>query len=259
VFGDSAVVERVAAQITEAGRLRAARVHPVAVLSALKTYAQGRGERGRHAWKPVAKLVDALDAAFYASFDGVEPTGRRWLLALDVSGSMDCGQIAGVPGLTPRAASAAMALVTAATETNHRIVAFTSSGSGRAIGGQWGGTSGLTPVALSPRQRLDDVVKQVRALPMGGTDCSLPMQWALEHRVAVDAFVVYTDSETWHSEIHPVQALRAYRERMGIAARLIVVGMLANAFSIADPDDAGMLDVVGFDTATPQLIGDFAR
>jgi 60 kDa SS-A/Ro ribonucleoprotein len=45
---------------------------------------------------------------------------------------------------------------------------------------------------------------------------------------------------------------------MGISAvKLIVVGMMANGFSIADPDDGGMLDVVGFDTATPQLIGDF--
>jgi 60 kDa SS-A/Ro ribonucleoprotein len=38
-----------------------------------------------------------------------------------------------------------------------------------------------------------------------------------------------------------------------------VVGMVANEFSIADPEDAGQLDVVGFDTATPQLISEFAR
>ena len=35
--------------------------------------------------------------------------------------------------------------------------------------------------------------------------------------------------------------------------------MLADEFSIADPNDPGMLDVVGFDTATPQLVSDFAR
>ena len=44
---------------------------------------------------------------------------------------------------------------------------------------------------------------------------------------------------------------------MGIAAKLVVVGMVANVFSIADPQDAGMLDVVGFDTAVPSLIHDF--
>jgi hypothetical protein len=30
--------------------------------------------------------VDALDGAFYAAFDNVEPAGARLLLALDVSG-----------------------------------------------------------------------------------------------------------------------------------------------------------------------------
>lgn len=259
VLAERETVLRVAEQIADKERLRAARVHPIAVLSALKTYAGGQGERSQNSWQPITKIVDALDAAFYAAFRSVEPTGRRWLLALDVSGSMDGGRIAGTPGLTPRVASAAMALVTAATEKKHQVVAFTSSGSGHAIGGQWGGMSALTPLDISPRQRLDDVVKKVSALPMGGTDCALPMQWALKNRVEADAFVVYTDSETWAGKVHPVQALREYRDRMGIPAKLIVVGMVANAFTIADPNDAGMLDVIGFDTATPQLISDFAR
>ena len=38
------------------------------------------------------EIVDALDAAFYTSFANVEPTGKRLLLALDVSGSMEGGR-----------------------------------------------------------------------------------------------------------------------------------------------------------------------
>jgi 60 kDa SS-A/Ro ribonucleoprotein len=34
--------------------------------------------------------------------------------------------------------------------------------------------------------------------------------------------------------------------------------MTATGFSIADPSDAGMVDVVGFDSATPGLLGWFA-
>jgi 60 kDa SS-A/Ro ribonucleoprotein len=75
----------------------------------------------------------------------------------------------------------------------------------------------------------------------------------------VDVFVVLTDSETWAGAIHPCQALAEYRQALGIGARLIVCGMVSNGFTIADPDDAGMLDVVGFDTATPALMADFAR
>ena len=38
---------------------------------------------------------------------------------------------------------------------------------------------------------------------------------------------------------------------------MVVVAMASNGFSIADPDDAGMLDVVGFDTATPGVLAEF--
>ena len=76
--------------------------------------------------------------------------------------------------------------------------------------------------------------------------------------VQVHSLVVYTDSETWAGDTHPAQALRRYRERTGIDAKLTVVGMASNGFSIADPNDEGMPDVVGLDTAAPQLMADFA-
>ncbi len=235
---------RVVAQLGDGARIRRARVHPIAILAALKTYAQGKGERGKSTWEPVQQVVDALDAAFYTAFQNVEPTGKRWLLGLDVSGSMGGGQVAGIPGLTPRVAAAAMALVTAAIEKEYTMLGFCHE---------------LVRLSISPRQRLDTVVKATGGLPFGGTDCALPMLWATKHRVPVDAFAIYTDSETWFGKIHPVQALDEYRQRMGIPARLVVVGMVSNGFTIADPNDGGMLDVVGFDTATPQLIADFAR
>ncbi len=193
----------------------------------------------------VASVVNALDAAFYAAFGNVEPTGKRTMLALDVSGSMGFSPpIAGMPGITPRVGSAAMALVTAATEPNHMITAFCDR---------------FVHLDVSPRQRLDDVIRGISNLPFGGTDCALPMTTAMASGLDIDTFVIYTDSETWCGGIHPSQALTQYREKTGIAAKLVVVGMVSNGFSIASPDDAGMLDVVGFDTATPQVISQFAR
>jgi 60 kDa SS-A/Ro ribonucleoprotein len=254
--GDAAA--RVVARLADPERLREARLHPLAILAALVAYRSGRGGRGQGAWQPVAAITDALDAAFYASLGAVEPVGRRVLIALDISGSMSTGSVAGVAGLTPRIASAALALVTAATERSHACVAFTAATGG--YGGRWGGgTPGITPIAISPRQRLEDVVELADELPMGGVDCALPMIWAHKHRVDVDTFVVYTDNETWAGDVPPAQALRAYRDARGIPTKLIVVGMTSNGFSFADPDDAGMLDVVGFDTSTPPVIADFAR
>jgi 60 kDa SS-A/Ro ribonucleoprotein len=262
VKGRSEATEKIVSQLGDADRIRRGRVHPIAVLAALRTYASGRGARGRGEWSPAARVVDALDGAFYAAFDNVEPAGARLLLALDVSGSMAGGQVAGVPGLSPRDASAALALVTAATEPDYEVVGFFAGKGGYEKRGRpvhGGYTDGLTPLAVSPRQRLDDVVSTVSGLPFGGTDCALPMRYAQATEREIDTFVIYTDSETWAGDIHPSQALRDYRRASGIDARLVVVGMVSNGFSIADPADPGMLDVVGFDTATPQLISDFAR
>ncbi len=240
-FGDA--VPHVLAALADVDRIGSARLHPLAILLALRTYAQGRGDRGALRWEPVQPVVDALNAAFYTAFRTVEPSGKRLLLALDVSGSMGWGRVAG-SALTPRDASAALALMTAATEPATHIVGF---------------TGGMVPLPLSPSMRLDDAVQAVSGLPFDRTDCARPMLYALEKGLSVDAFVVYTDSETWAGAIHPVQALQQYRARTGIAAKLVVVGMVSNGFSIADPDDVGMLDVVGFDTATPAVIADFVR
>jgi 60 kDa SS-A/Ro ribonucleoprotein len=248
-------VAQVAAALTDAERIARARVHPLAFLLALRTYAAGRGDRGGLAWEPVPAVIGALNAAFYAAFRAVEPTGKRLLLALDVSGSMGIGRVAGT-ALTPREGSAAMALMTVTTEANTQVVGFTAA---RPSGQSWTREAALTALPISRSMRLDDAVRAVADLPFGGTDCALPMLHALERGLKVDAFVVYTDSETWAGSIHPAQALRQYRERTGIPAKLVVVGMVSNGFSIADPDDAGMLDVVGFDAAAPAVIANFVR
>jgi 60 kDa SS-A/Ro ribonucleoprotein len=252
----------VVGKLADSEHLRKSRVHPIAVLSALMVYRQGHGARGSLEWSPSARAVDALNSAFYAAFGNVTPTGRRLVLGIDVSGSMESGEIAGIPGLTPRMGAAAMALVTANVESNYAIMGFSHQ---------------FVDLAISPRQRLDDVMRTMAALDFGATDCALPMLWALGYQpkrgawrcaagyeragrpVDADAFIVYTDNETWYGSIHPSQALQRYRQERGIAAKLAVVAMTADGFTIADPNDAGMLDVVGFDTATPELLSQFIR
>jgi 60 kDa SS-A/Ro ribonucleoprotein len=250
-------VKTVCDRLADREYIRKSRLHPLAILIAASTYARGRGDKGSLSWEPVSQVNDALDAAFYEAFANVEPSGKRTFLALDVSGSMGASYVAGT-ALSAREASAAMAMVTMRTEPRYHIAGFTKGSHG--YGGQWGGGDAtLTTADISACSRITDVIARTGALPMGGTDCSLPMRWALKQKLEVDTFLIYTDSETWAGPIHPVQALNQYRERMGIPAKLIVVGMVSNGFSIADPGDAGMLDVVGFDTSAPAVIADFAR
>jgi 60 kDa SS-A/Ro ribonucleoprotein len=237
--------------------LKRSRIHPLAVLVAQKIYAQGHGEKGSLKWSPVAAVVDALDEAFYATFQNVEACGKPVLLALDVSGSMACSMIAG-SCINAREASAAMALITAATEPECEIIAFSAGAHGYG-GMHGGGEPGITRVNLSPRMHLAEVIQRIEAIPMGGTDCALPMLWAARHKLNVSAFITYTDSETWAGNVHPAQALRQYRSEFVGDAKAVVVGMTSNGFTLADPNDRGMLDVVGFDTSAPAVIADFVR
>lgn len=251
----------VAARITDQEYIRKSRLHPMAILLAAKVYAQGRGDKGKLTWTPVSTINDALDAAFYKAFANVEPTGKRVLLALDVSGSMSAS-VAG-SSLSCREAAAAMAIVTAKTEPLHQIVAFTASKTGQVGGMHSRGIhedAQLTPLDISSMSRLTDVVHKTALLPMGGTDCGLPMRWALEKGVDVDAFVVLTDNETWAGvHGHPCQLLQQYRNKRNIPAKLIVQAFTASPFSIADPEDAGSMDIVGLDSSTPMIMADFIR
>lgn len=78
-------------------------------------------------WEAEPKVKIALEAGFYASFRNVEPTGKRFLLGVDVSGSMDWEACAGMQGLTPRDAATAVAMCLKRTETCVHTMAFTDT------------------------------------------------------------------------------------------------------------------------------------
>lgn len=252
----SAAEHTIVDRLLDSERLRKARVHPISILNALRVYEQGRGEKGSLTWTPSKRVVNALDEAFYLAFGTVQPTGKRMRLALDVSGSMDGSKVVGM-NLSAREASAALALVTLAVEPDAHVVAYSHE---------------LVGVNLRPSMRLDEVLRVLRGIPMGGTYCSLPIQQATAAGASVDLFVSYTDSETWNGgqrHFSPSdgyanlsqtasEALHEYRVRSGIEARHAVVAMSANHFSIADSNDPGQLDIAGCDAATPQILSDFA-
>lgn len=225
------------------------RIHPFNVLVAMKTYASGQGKGST--WTPSHKIVDALDDMFYLAFGNVTPTGKRTMNALDLSASMTWPENFNQRlKMDARQIAAALSMVTVRTEPNMMTVGFTSSG------GYFG--SGLSVLPISSRQRLDDVMATIQQQRAGATDCSLPMLYAMENNLPIDTFVIYTDNETHSGSMHPFQALKQYRKASGIDSKLIVVACTPTRFSIADPNDPGMLDISGFDSATPQLISDFS-
>lgn len=250
----------IALQLADATLLKNGRVHPINVLVAARTYAAGRSARGDGVWTPASKITDALDAAFYAAYGAIEPTGKGTLLALDISGSMGAA-VSGLP-LTCREAAAALAMVTAATEPDYQVVGFTGEHRPRTSRYGYGveiAANTITELDITPRRRLDDVCRYVAGLPMGWTDCALPFTWAMKHKRVFDSVVILTDNESYAGPIHVHQALRKYRETINPDARLVVVSMTGTRHSIADPADPKSLDVSGMDSSVPALISDFSR
>lgn len=229
--------------LRDTASLKTQRVHPLTLLVAQKTYSNGRGVRGSLNWRPDQKVVQALDEAFYAAFDYVEPTGKSFLLGIDVSGSMNHGVCAGCDVLTPREAAAAMAMLTARTEDRSYMLAFSHT---------------IQMLDINPSDSLAAVIRKMSGLRFGATRCAAAIEYAIDQELDVDVFCLYTDNET-NTGPHPVNALNAYRRKFNKAAKFAAFGFAQTSFSLADPADCGMMDFVGFDTAAPTLLSDFAR
>lgn len=245
------VVDMVCQQLTNQKALNKGRIHPVSLLVAYKTYKQGHGNDGRSSWEPVSNVVNALEEAFYLSFGAIQPSGKKFMLALDYSGSMECSPITFTRkgkrhplGITAKEAASVMAMVTARVEGCDQIYGFDRE---------------LVRLNITSTMRLEEVMKECSNWQGGSTDCAAPALFAMKHGKRFDAFIIYTDNETWHGRIHPFEALQAYRRALSPRCRQVVCGMTSTGFSIADPRDPLSLDVVGFDLDAPQAISWFVR
>ena len=83
----------------------------------------------------------------------MEATGKRFLLAVDVSGSMTSYTVLGSTALDARTASAAMAMVTARTEANYHILGFSNR---------------LVPLNINSKMDLNSVIKVIEKVRLPG-------------------------------------------------------------------------------------------
>lgn len=228
------------------------RLHPINYLNASVVYRDGQVERKpssfysyagsrKKNWVTDSTIASAIEDAFNTSFGFIEPSNKRTLVALDVSGSMS--QMASGLDLSCAQVAAAMAMSIIRSEKKTLIRGFSHQ---------------FVDLDISATDSLSQVMRKVQSRNFGSTDCSLPMVWAKDNDVAVDTFVVFTDNETYAGRIHPHQALAQYRKATGIAAREAVFGVTGTKFSIADPKDTGMMDFVGFDASAPRVLADFS-
>lgn len=272
MFKDMVFARDYASRLVDEEMIEKTRLHPIQYLLALIGHTEGqiprnttRGGWGYAAgrqkdWDVSPILSDALDEGFYKAFKHVKPANKRTFIGVDVSGSMSslamgidlsCAQVAG-----------AMAMTIARTEPYYDIRGFTagppSNGYNSLSSYRNRSSNGLHDLGITANTKLNDAMKKVQAANFGSTDCSLPMELAIKDKLEIDTFVVITDNETYAGARHPHVALNDYRQKSGIDAKLIVIGMTATRFSIGDPNDRGTLNVVGADANTPKVVAEFS-
>lgn len=234
--------QRVCARLTNPNALRAARIHPLHILVALRTYAAGRSARSGQTWTPIPAITSALDQAFDLAFQTIPPTGKRILFALDVSGSMSGPAFESLGGLTPREIGGVMLMTLARCEPHWHALWFHE-------------TCGVLPV--TPQMSMREVIETILRMPSGGTDISAPLLYAIAHRSAADALVVFTDNETWRNREPVDVVLDRYRQVIGNDAALVIIAATATKYSVASPHDPHALNVAGFDLNVPALVRGF--
>lgn len=257
-FNDMVFTADYVAMLTDEEMIQQTRLHPINYLNALTVHTEGQVQRGGRSrnpylmdgpcrskdWTTVPQIVDALNEGFHLAFKHIEPANKRTLIAIDTSGSMwwSSSMCTGLD-ISAATAAACMAMTTARTEPYYQIMGFSHE---------------LRDLGITPKMGMREIDRAMQNSAGGGTNCALPMQHALKHKLEIDTFIVYTDNETWQGSVHPHIALQDYRNRTGINARLAVVGVAATDFTIADPSDSGMLDFCGFDASAPSVIADFS-
>ncbi|XP_076829275.1 RNA-binding protein RO60 isoform X2 [Brachyhypopomus gauderio] len=189
-------VVAVCERIQDEQALMKTKTHPFSVLVASENYKRGHGKRGKLKWDPNSDVVRALDCAFCKCLSSVEPTGRRFVVGVDVSARL--GSLALGSFVSTVAVAAAMSMAIVHGEAEAEVLVFSEGA--------------MVPCAISANASITQVMAQLVQARSSTTDCSLPILWAADNHKMVDVFIVFTNNETWFGRANPAETLRMYRQ-----------------------------------------------
>ncbi|XP_019203575.1 RNA-binding protein RO60 isoform X1 [Oreochromis niloticus] len=240
--------------------LKQAKIHPFSILLATENYKKGHGYQGKPKWEADRNILKAMDSAFYKSFMNVEPVGKCFVVAVDMSGSPSSI----VPGtsISTAAAAAAIAMILARTEADTHVLVYSQEA--------------MVPFSISAdmtlKEATDELVKSTRergAQPSGSAfmlqflsesrGCTVPIQWATENRKAVDVFVILSTNPLLMLTASPVESLKKHRETSGANSKLVMCDLTNTGFAIGDTEDRGLLTISGFDLGAFSVIRNLAQ
>lgn len=228
--------------LTNEKKIKRSRIHPMDFLKTIAVIGDG-SEGVPH------EVITALHTGYELSFVNVKDIDASALIGMDVSGSMSA--LVNDPrggwgwgwgdqgGLSCAKAGASLIQVIMEAMRKTRVMAFSHK---------------FLELPITKQMSLNEVHHKVQGLNFGSTDCALPMQYALNKGLEVDAFFVITDNETWYGDQHPFEALKEYRNKVNPKARLFVIALSGTEFTIADPDDPLSYDIAGFDSSMMKIV-----
>ncbi|KAM4551856.1 RNA-binding protein RO60 [Odontesthes bonariensis] len=230
-------------RIQSESALKKAKIHPFSILLASENYKRGQGYQGKTKWEPDSSVLRAMDSAFYRSFMNLEPVGKRFVVAVDVSTSLSSV----VPGtaISTAVAAAAIAMIFARTEADVHVLAFSE------------GT--VVPCSLSAHMTLAETTAELVKIPSGSTDCTLPITWASDNGKSVDVFIILTNNPLWTFTASPVESLKKHRQASGANSKFVMCGLTSIGHALADTEDRGLLSICGFDLGALSVIRNLAQ
>lgn len=230
----------VMAAVTDEAKLIKDRIHPIHVLQALKVYGGGHSIKGDGTWKVNPRITKALEDAFYLSFKAVKPSGKRIVIGVDTSGSMQRGAVLGNDLFTPAEVAAVMAMTTVRTEPNAVVLGYDKM---------------ARELQINANSSLAEAQRTVKG-PPEHTCISAPYQWARKNNLDVDGFMFITDNEV-NAGDHPADTKKGYEKHIGHPVRTVMCATSLTNFTMADPKDPNALDMAGFDSAAPSIVSQF--
>ncbi len=211
------------ARLADRRRVRTASIQPLRAIQAMRLYRTATA-------RPVESIFDALDETFHLSLANVAAIGKRVLVAVDATGSMQATPTWGMPEVPAALSAAALGLSFAHACGRHCV-----------------------PVAFHrqarPLQRFDtksvltDALNEVRATP-SRSDAVSVIRYAVENRIPADAFVVLTDRIESTSL---AEAFDRYREKTNAEAKLVLVTLAGGESGVVADTDSTLV-VSGMNT-----------
>jgi 60 kDa SS-A/Ro ribonucleoprotein len=184
ILEDEDYAEYVAKRLSEPQAVHKSKLFPFRFWNAYRTYTGyniSRYEDGGGTGNPL--VAQALADALELSFDNVPDIPGKTLVAMDSSGSMS-GPI-NEKSVTRYVDIAAIFATVALKKAGKgsEAVAFDTT---------------LKQLHINPNDSVMTTVSRI-SLPGGGTDCGLPLQYAIGKQAKFDNVVIITDSIEWHT------------------------------------------------------------